>query len=164
MIRRMLLWVTVVLGLATVSWGTVMANDVPVLGKIERVDPAFDRLVDTGAVIELLAEKKFEWSEGPVWDAAKRRLLFSDIPRNMIWEWSEAGGLKKFLEPSGYTGAEPFTGREPGSNGLTFNKAGELLKRTRTLLPLTGPQASASANQMTGAVTGRLRCSPFAIG
>jgi gluconolactonase len=124
MIRRMLSWLALVLGLFTFS---VMAKEVPVLGKIERLDPAFDRLVEPGAVIELLADKKFEWSEGPVWDAANKRVLFSDIPRNMIWEWSEAGGLKKFLEPAGYTGAAPFTGREPGSNGLTFNKAGELI-------------------------------------
>jgi gluconolactonase len=127
MFRRKLLWLPVVFGWLSMSWGAVMAKDVPVLGKIERFDPAFDRLVDSGAVVELLADKKFEWAEGPVWDSAKRRLLFSDIPRNMIWEWSEAGGLKKFLERSGYTGTEPFTGREPGSNGLTYNGAGELV-------------------------------------
>ena len=127
MTRRRLLWLSLMLGLSTVSGGTVMAKDVAVLGKIERLDPALDRLVDPGAVVELLVDKKFQWSEGPIWDAPNRRLLFSDIPRNLIWEWSEAGGLKKFLEPSGYTGAEKFTGREPGSNGLTFNKAGELL-------------------------------------
>lgn len=127
MIRRGLFGLALIMGLSTLSWGTVMAKEAPVLGKIVRLDPAFDALVPPGAVIELLAEKKFEWSEGPVWDARHRRLLFSDIPRNMIWEWSETGGLKQFLQPSGYTGAEPFTGREPGSNGLTFNKAGELL-------------------------------------
>ena len=63
----------------------------------------------------------------PVWDLAGRRVLFSDIPKNMIWEWSQSAGLKEFLKPSGYTGAETFTGREPGSNGLAFNKAGELV-------------------------------------
>lgn len=127
MIRRKLLWLPIWVGSLTMAWGTAMASEVAGLGKIERVDPAFDQLVEPGAVVELLAERKFEWSEGPIWDAAKRRLLFSDIPRNMIWEWSQAGGLKEFLKPSGYTGSEPFTGREPGSNGLTFNKAGELL-------------------------------------
>ena len=124
MIRRMLLGLSV---LSCLWVGVAMASEVPVLGKIERLDPAFDRLVDTGAVVELLVDRKFQWAEGPIWDAGKRRVLFSDIPRNMIWEWSEAGGLKEFLKPSGYTGTEPFTGREPGSNGLTFNKAGELL-------------------------------------
>jgi gluconolactonase len=128
MFCRMLHWVPFVLALAAAPCGVVTAaSDVPVLGKIERLDPAFDRLVDSGAVIELLADRKFEWSEGPVWDAANRRLLFSDIPRNMIWEWSEAGRLKQFLQPSGYTGTAAFTGREPGSNGLMFNAAGELI-------------------------------------
>lgn len=126
MSRRMLLWLPFVLG-SLMGWEAVMANETPELGKIERLDPAFDRLVEPDAIVELLVDGKFEWSEGPVWDAAKSRLLFSDIPRNMIWQWSEAEGLKEFLEPSGYTGAEPFTGREPGSNGLTFNQAGELI-------------------------------------
>ena len=109
------------------SLGMLTPNPVPTLGRIERLDPAFDQLVDANAVIELLAEKKFQWAEGPVWDFSTRRLLFSDIPRNMIWEWSLAGGLKEFLKPAGYTGSEPFTGREPGSNGLVLNEAGELL-------------------------------------
>ncbi len=126
MIRRMWLALPLALGVL-VSAGGVMAKEVAVLGKIERLDPALDALLEPNAVIELLAEKKFEWSEGPIWDAPHKRLLFSDIPRNMIWEWSESGGLKKFLQPSGYTGSVPFTGREPGSNGLTFSKAGELV-------------------------------------
>lgn len=127
MIRRGLFWLVLAWGLSAFSWGTVMAGETRVLGKIVRLDPAFDRLVPPDAAIELLEEKKFEWSEGPVWDARHRRLLFSDIPRNMIWAWSESGGLEKFLEPSGYTGATPFTGREPGSNGLAFDQAGALL-------------------------------------
>lgn len=126
MIGRRLFRSMCVLGFSGL-WGWTMANDISALGTIERLDPAFDRLVEPGAVVELLADNKFEWSEGPVWDAANRRLLFSDIPRNMIWQWSQAGGLKEFLRPSGYTGSDPFTGREPGSNGLTFNAAGELI-------------------------------------
>ena len=122
--RRVLLWLPFMIGLSAASGA---ANDVATLGKIERIDPAFDQLIERGAIIELLAEKKFEWAEGPVWDAANRRVLFSDIPRNRIWEWSEAGGLKPFLEPAGYTGAAKFTGREPGSNGLAFNSAGDLV-------------------------------------
>lgn len=127
MMRRMWLALPLALGLSVAGGEAVMAKEVAAFGKIERLDPAFDKLVEQGAVMEVLAEKKFEWSEGPIWDAANRRVLFSDIPRNMIWEWSEAGGLKQFLQPSGYTGTEPFTGREPGSNGLTFNQAGELV-------------------------------------
>ncbi|HKA07209.1 MAG TPA: SMP-30/gluconolactonase/LRE family protein [Gemmataceae bacterium] len=101
--------------------------EVPTLGKIERLDPALDNLVPTDAVIEVVVHNKFDWSEGPVWDKKEHRVLFSDIPKNMIWQWSAEGGLKEFLKPSGYTGSAKFEGREPGSNGLAINKAGELL-------------------------------------
>ena len=100
---------------------------VPTLGTIERIDKAFDAVVPEGAIIEVLVHNKFDWSEGPVWDKANKRVLFSDIPKNMVWQWSAEGGLKEFLKPSGYTGTATFTGKEPGSNGLAFNKAGELL-------------------------------------
>jgi len=153
MMRRMLLALPLALGLSVVAGEAAMAKEVPVLGTIEGLDPAFDKLVEPGAVIELLVEKKFEWSEGPIWDAAHRRVLFSDIPRNMIWEWSEAGGLQKFLQPAGYTGTEPFTGREPGSNGLTFNKAGELVMcqhGDRRIAKLSGTQFVTLADKYQG--------------
>jgi len=108
-------------------FGIAIVSQAATLGRVERVDPAFDRLVAPDATLELLAANKFEWAEGPVWDAAGQRLLFSDVPRNLIWQWSQASGLKEFLKPSGYTGTTPFTGHEPGSNGLAFNKAGELV-------------------------------------
>ena len=97
------------------------------LGTVERLDKGLDAVLPEGAVIEMLVPNKFDWSEGPVWDRGQNRLLFSDIPKNMVWQWSADGGLKEFLKPSGYTGKETFTGKEPGSNGLAFNKAGELL-------------------------------------
>ena len=98
------------------------------LGVIERIDPAFDAIIPKDAVIEILAGG-FDWSEGPVWVADKEggHVLFSDIPKNMIWKWSEKGGLKEFLKPSGYTGKDAFTGKEPGSNGLALDKDGKLI-------------------------------------
>ncbi|QEL15679.1 SMP-30/gluconolactonase/LRE family protein [Limnoglobus roseus] len=92
----------------------------------ERKDPKFDELVPKDAKVEELAAG-FKWSEGPVWDKKTNSLLFSDIPNNMIRRWSEKDGLQEFLKPSGYTGTAAFTGEEPGSNGLAFNKAGELV-------------------------------------
>jgi gluconolactonase len=121
------LLVLAVCAISVLSGGVARSEQGATLGRIERLDPAFDQLVDRNATIELLAANKFEWAEGPVWDRAGKRVLFSDIPRNMIWEWSQTSGLKEFLKPSGYTAAAPFTGREPGSNGLAFNKAGELV-------------------------------------
>jgi gluconolactonase len=96
------------------------------LGTIERKDPRLDTLVPKDAVLEVLAEG-FAWTEGPVWDKKNGRVLFSDIPANAINEWTTAGGIKLFLKPSGYSGSAPFTGREPGSNGLTYDALGRLV-------------------------------------
>ena len=93
---------------------------------IVRLDPRFDKLVPKDAVMEKIADG-FEWVEGPVWDRKGGRLLFSDVPGNSIFEWREGKGASLFLTPTGYTGSEPFTGREPGSNGLAFDAAGRLL-------------------------------------
>jgi gluconolactonase len=99
----------------------------PTLGTIERLDPEFDALIPPSAKVELLEANKFEWAEGPVWVREGRYLLFSDIPRNQIWKWKEGEGLSVFLKPSGYSGATPFTGREPGSNGLLLDREGRLV-------------------------------------
>jgi gluconolactonase len=97
-----------------------------ILGTIERKDPRLDLLVPKGAALEVLAEG-FAWTEGPVWDKLGKRVLFSDIPANVVNEWTEAGGWKLFLKPSGYSGSAPFAGREPGSNGLTYDALGRLV-------------------------------------
>jgi len=96
------------------------------IGKIESLDPEFDKLVPKDAVIEILAGG-FEWSEGPVWVANPGYLLFSDIPHNKIVKWSPQDGISTYLQPAGYTGKEPFTGREPGTNGLTLDREGRLV-------------------------------------
>jgi gluconolactonase len=95
-------------------------------GKIERLDPRFDKLIAKDTQMEKLTDG-FDWSEGPVWDKKGGYLLFSDIPKNMIWKWSEKEGKSSFLKPSGYSGKEPFTGKEPGSNGLLLDKQNRLV-------------------------------------
>jgi hypothetical protein len=92
---------------------------------IERLDPALDRLVDSTATIEILAEG-YEWSEGPVWVKDGGFVLFSDVPKNVVHRWKEGEGAKPYLTPSGYTGSEP-RGGETGSNGLTLDREGRLV-------------------------------------
>lgn len=75
--------------------------------------------------IEILAEG-FEWTEGPLWLPHENKLIFSDIPCNSIYEWTEKSGKKIYLTPSGYTGKEELAG-ESGSNGLLLNPNGELV-------------------------------------
>jgi gluconolactonase len=93
---------------------------------MNRIDPRFDTLIPKDAKLEQLAAG-FAWSEGPVWDRKAGALLFSDIPNNVVHKWAPGQALSVFLKPAGYTGTAPFTGREPGSNGLTFDAQGRLV-------------------------------------
>jgi gluconolactonase len=97
----------------------------PVYATLESLDKRFDALIEPDTKIEKIADD-LQWSEGPLWDARTQTLLFSDIPRNRVMQWHAEKGVSVFLERSGYTGAAPFTGREPGSNGLTFDAQGRL--------------------------------------
>lgn len=95
-------------------------------GNIERLDPALDRIIDTSARIEIIADG-YEWSEGPLWVESTQMLLFSDVPANTVYRWTETEGATPYLTPSGYTGETPFEGREPGSNGLLLDEDGNLV-------------------------------------
>lgn len=97
----------------------------PTFGTIQRNDPALDQLIAPDATIQKLAEG-YDWSEGPVWLAKQKMVLFSDVPRNTVYSWSEKDGAEEYLKPSGYTGGAP-RGGEPGSNGLTRDKDGNLV-------------------------------------
>jgi gluconolactonase len=96
------------------------------VGRIERLDPRLDSLISPGAGLERVADG-MDWTEGPVWDDRDGSLLFSDVPRNAILRWKPGAGVTRFLAPSGYTGRAPFAGREPGSNGLAFDREGRLV-------------------------------------
>jgi len=93
--------------------------------RLESLDKRFEALIPPDTKFEKIADDLM-WSEGPLWDAGRKTLLFSDIPRNVVMQWNDAKGVSRFLERSGYTGAAPFTGKEPGSNGLTFDLQGRL--------------------------------------
>jgi gluconolactonase len=87
--------------------------------------PKLSQIIPDGTQIEILAEG-FEWTEGPLWLEKENKLIFSDIPQNSIFEWTESGDTKLYLKPSGYTGQQSRDG-EPGSNGLLLNPKGELI-------------------------------------
>ena len=95
------------------------------LGSILRHTTEADDLLADDARMEILAVG-FEFSEGPVWMPEGELLLFSDIPRNTIYQWKDATGLQVFLRPSGYTAVTP-RGGEPGANGLLRDLDGRLI-------------------------------------
>src|SRR5688572_18992378 len=92
---------------------------------IERFDPSLDAILSTDATPEIIAEG-FEWSEGPVWIEKNQMLLFSDVPTNTIYKWTEAKGKEVYLKPSGFTGTDSKS-KEPGSNGLILDNSGNLV-------------------------------------
>ncbi len=94
-------------------------------GSVERSDPALDGIIPAGELPEIIAGG-FEWAEGPLWLPEQDILLFSDIPENTIYQWSEKDGLKLYLKPSGYTDTVS-RGGETGSNGLLLDRNGRLV-------------------------------------
>jgi gluconolactonase len=114
------------LALLIVLTSLALAEDAPKsIGKIERLDPAFDKLVPKDATIEVLGSG-YDWSEGVVWVAKDKYALFSDIPPNKIMKWEPGKGVSLWKEKVGYTGKEPFKGTEPGTNGLMLDSQGRL--------------------------------------
>lgn len=97
----------------------------PTIGSIERLDPRLDAIVPQDAVIEVLSEGH-EWVEGPVWVPELQSILYSDIPNNAVYRWSEGEEASLWLQPAGFTGAIPREG-ESGSNGLALDAEGKLV-------------------------------------
>ena len=95
-------------------------------GTVERLDPRLDDLVAADAAIERVADG-FQFIEGPVWvgDASDGHLLFSDIPADTVYRWSEADGTSVFLNPVFLPELE--TGGQGGSNGLTLDLEGRVV-------------------------------------
>lgn len=103
-----------------------VAEKYKTIGTFERYDAALDAIVSKNAKAEIIAEG-YEWSEGSLWIEKHNMLLFSDVPTNTVYKWTEENGAAVYLKPSGYTGPVPSTSKEPGSNGLTLDNDGNLV-------------------------------------
>lgn len=68
----------------------------------ENLDPSFAKYrLDAAAVEHLWSGAR--WSEGPVWVADGRYLLWSDIPNDRVLRWHETTGtVDEYLKPAGY--------------------------------------------------------------
>jgi gluconolactonase len=101
------------------------SKEFPLTGSVDRLSPMLDEIIAPGERPEILAEG-FEWTEGPLWLSDQQLLIFSDIPQNSIFQWSESDGLKLYLKPSGYTDTL-VRGGETGSNGLLLDAENRLV-------------------------------------
>lgn len=98
----------------------------PTLGRLTAFDDSFHDVVAPDARIEKIAEG-FTWAEGPAWVPQGNYLLFTDVPENTLYRWSERDGISVFLKPSGLAGPDPGTLREAGANGLYAEPAGTVV-------------------------------------
>ncbi len=98
-------------------------NKYPSYGYIERLDPDLDSIISKEAKIQLMA-RGFNWSEGPVWLPKEEKIIFSDVPENKIYGWSEKEGLHIFMEPSAFSTENK---NIKGSNGLNLDNEGNLV-------------------------------------
>lgn len=92
---------------------------------IERLDASVDSVLSNEISIQVIGTG-YDWTEGPLWVESEKMLLFSDVPTNSIYKWTEEKGAELYLKPSGYTGETPRAG-SPGSNGLTLDDEGNLI-------------------------------------
>ncbi|MFW6257336.1 MAG: SMP-30/gluconolactonase/LRE family protein [Prolixibacteraceae bacterium] len=138
---------TNILFLAMLLIATV-TNSQPVKpgSKIIVNDKKIHEVISEDARIEILAEGH-KWTEGPLWLPKLNKVIYSDIPNNAIYEWSEKEGKKLYLKPAGYTGHVPRSG-EGGSNGLLLDDGGNLIlcqhgdrRIAKMDAPLSDPEA-----------------------
>src|SRR5690625_10048 len=72
------------------------------LGHIEIEDEGLEQILNTQATPEIIGEG-FSWSEGPVWVEVYNFLLFSDVPENRVYKWTEENGVEIYLETEEHT-------------------------------------------------------------
>ena len=129
-------------GAALIGAGPAFAAGYPKIGRIRRLSPKLDAVIDVNAPIERLVDG-ITWAEGPAWVWEGGYLLFSDVPANVMYRWSPKGGKREFLRPSGYDGPPTKIFREAGSNGATMALDGDVVicecgnRRLVKLDPLT---------------------------
>lgn len=82
---------------------------------VDILDDRFSECLTGHARVERLWSGA-RWTEGPVWFAAGRYLLFSDIPNNRLMRWDETdANVSEFRKPSHYC------------NGNTIDQEGRLI-------------------------------------
>ena len=113
--------------------------------RIERLDPALDKVLAADAKVEKLADG-VTWAEGPVW--YEGGIVFSDVPKNVMYRWKDGMENKEvFLQPSGMRAKDTSAFREPGSNGLALDawSVGTDLGDAEGIFPSTFGISSAGA-------------------
>ena len=114
----------------------------------EVIDPRFEGCFVGHARVERLWTGA-RWSEGPVWFAAGRYLLWSDIPNNRILRWDETdGNVSVFRQPSN------------NSNGHTVDRQGRLVSCEHLARRVTRTEFDGSITVIADSYDGKRLNSP----
>ena len=77
---------------------------------VEIRDPRFASVVGKAVTVDKLATG-FQFTEGPLWHAAGRYLLFSDMPGDHLRKWSAGQGVAPSASPARSPTGWPGTAR-----------------------------------------------------
>jgi gluconolactonase len=114
---------------------------------VEIRDPRFERVVGRAVEFERLATG-FMFTEGPLWHARERYLLFSDMPGDHLRRWSEKDGIGTFRKPCNK------------SNGLAWDLQGRLITCEHASSSLTRTEVDGSITVLASHHQGKELNSP----
>jgi gluconolactonase len=114
---------------------------------IEARDAAFRDLIAADPVVEKLSAG-IGFGEGPVWDRANARLIFSDMNHDHMRCWSAAGGIATFRKPSNR------------ANGNTYDRQGRLVSCEHATSRVVRQEADGTLTVLASHFDGRELNSP----
>ena len=114
---------------------------------VEALKPEFNKIIPSGIKPEIIADG-FVFTEGPLWDPREEKLLFSDIRADTIYSWDSENGTQIYRRPSGF------------SNGLTYNRQGDLIVCEHRTRAITITKDGAKPEILAGSYQGKKLNSP----
>jgi gluconolactonase len=114
---------------------------------VEIRDSRFASVVGKSVAVEKLATG-FLFTEGPLWHARDRYLLFSDMPGDHLRRWSASGGVTTFRKPCNQ------------SNGLAWDRDGRLIACEHAASRLTRTEANGDITVLASTYNGMELNSP----
>jgi gluconolactonase len=114
---------------------------------VEIRDPKFKAVVGDSVAFEKLGTG-FLFTEGPLWHARDKYLLFSDMPGDHLRKWTARDGVTTFRKPCAQ------------SNGLAWDKQGRLLVCQHSTSTLTRTETDGSSTVLASHHDGKELNSP----
>lgn len=87
------------------------------VGEIERLDAELDKVIAPNAVIEVLSTGH-KWSEGPIWVEEEQKIIYTDVPNQKLYQWTEKDSVQIYLDMT--------DGEKLGPSALLVDKNEEL--------------------------------------